>query len=363
MKCDTLAALALQLTWSDLRMDVARGFQAVVTTSEVFQSYEERETMQVLLEPRFFASNGFGKKRHRVSQEDYHELLQRLRTLAAVVEGNAPVEERSAAGLEMIECHERAQQAFQQMDFEVKSMGPLGAALSGKLQLEVHWIKGKLCGKILQCKERIQAGDASLQERAICKDPLGSLFSVCRTLVRNIQARLQREGLLSGMTQDEEKAERDSSNRLRAGARRLEDSRRTALEAEASNWQWEPCDDVGLPVTFKQLWFAVRGGGGGTYGIVTSVYYQLHEQVNQQLEMDYHAGGLAVGRDSIFHNEGSDRSGGSRKDDVEEERAKVQGQGFHTAAHMVEAPDDDEGFEKVADAPEKRKKEEEKASS
>ena len=75
------------------------------------------------------------------------------------------------------------------------------------------------------------------------------------------------------------------------------------------------------------------------------------------------AGGLAVGRDSIFHNEGSDRSGGSRKDDVEEERAKVQGQGFHTAAHMVEAPDDDEGFEKVADAPEKRKKEEEKASS
>ncbi|CAK8991075.1 unnamed protein product [Durusdinium trenchii] len=169
MKCDTLAALALQLTWSDLRMDVARGFQAVVTTSEVFQSYEE----------------------------DYHELLQRLRTLAAVVEGNAPVEERSAAGLEMIECHERAQQAFQQMDFEVKSMGPLGAALSGKLK---------------EYKQEMLA---------------------CRTLVRNIQARLQREGLLSGMTQDEEKAERDSSNRLRAGARRLEDSRRTALEAEA----------------------------------------------------------------------------------------------------------------------------------
>eukprot|EP00435_Cladocopium_sp_Y103_P033316 s100_g8.t1 len=151
-------------------MDVARGFQSVVTTSEVFQSYEE----------------------------DYHQLLSRLRTLAAVVEGTASSEERGAAGLEMIESHERALQAFQQMEFEVKSMGQLGATLSGKLK---------------EYKQEMLA---------------------CRTLVRNIQGRLQREGLLgNGVTRDEEKAERDSSNRLRSGARRLEDSRRTALEAEA----------------------------------------------------------------------------------------------------------------------------------
>ncbi|CAJ1356725.1 unnamed protein product [Effrenium voratum] len=149
-------------------MDVARGFQSVVTTSEVFQSYEE----------------------------DYHRLIERLRALAAVVEGGA-VAERGAAGSEMLEAHERAKQAFQQMEFEVKSMGPLGAALSGKLK---------------EYKQEMLA---------------------CRTLVRNVQARLQREGLLGQAPRDEEKAERDSANRLRAGARRLEDSRRTALEAEA----------------------------------------------------------------------------------------------------------------------------------
>lgn len=48
----------------------------------------------------------------------------------------------------------------------------------------------------------------------------------CRTLVRNVQGRLQREGL-SGLS-----GSADSSQRLRAGARRLEESRRTALEAE-----------------------------------------------------------------------------------------------------------------------------------
>ena len=58
--------------------------------------------------------------------------------------------------------------------------------------------------------------------------------------------------------------------------------------ADETKWHWEPCDDLGLLVTFKDLWFAVRGGGGGTYGIVTSVYYQLHEQVSQQLPQDYY---------------------------------------------------------------------------
>jgi len=37
---------------------------------------------------------------------------------------------------------------------------------------------------------------------------------------------------------------------------------------------WETCEDPIPP--FADLWFAVRGGGGGTYGVVTSLKYQLH---------------------------------------------------------------------------------------
>ncbi|CAE7897423.1 unnamed protein product [Symbiodinium microadriaticum] len=48
--------------------------------------------------------------------------------------GAGPPQERCAAGQEMVEAQERAAQAFQQMEFEVKSMGSLGAALSGKLK-------------------------------------------------------------------------------------------------------------------------------------------------------------------------------------------------------------------------------------
>lgn len=146
-----------------------RGSQPVVTISEVFQSYEE----------------------------DYKQLIQQLRTLASVVEGAGPPQERCAAGQEMVEAQERAAQAFQQMEFEVKSMGSLGAALSGKLK---------------EYKQELLAS---------------------RTLVRNVQARLNREGLLRGSANLDEKAQRDSAQRLRAGARRLEDSRRTALEAES----------------------------------------------------------------------------------------------------------------------------------
>jgi len=43
--------------------------------------------------------------------------------------------------------------------------------------------------------------------------------------------------------------------------------------ANESQWQWVQCVR-----DFDSLWFAVRGGGGGTYGIVTSVYYQLSQQ-------------------------------------------------------------------------------------
>lgn len=42
------------------------------------------------------------------------------------------------------------------------------------------------------------------------------------------------------------------------------------------NWVWGSCPDD-LAVNFDDLWFAVRGGGGGTWGVVLSVHLQLHE--------------------------------------------------------------------------------------
>lgn len=42
-----------------------------------------------------------------------------------------------------------------------------------------------------------------------------------------------------------------------------------------SSWDWQPCDDE---PNFADLWYATRGGGGGTYGVVTAVYYQLHKK-------------------------------------------------------------------------------------
>jgi len=46
------------------------------------------------------------------------------------------------------------------------------------------------------------------------------------------------------------------------------------VSADESAWQWGPCSSR---VSFSDLWFAVRGGGGGTFGIVTAVYAQLHD--------------------------------------------------------------------------------------
>lgn len=46
------------------------------------------------------------------------------------------------------------------------------------------------------------------------------------------------------------------------------------LENDESKWNWTTCSNN---INFGALWFAVRGGGGGTYGVVTSVYYQLHD--------------------------------------------------------------------------------------
>jgi len=45
-------------------------------------------------------------------------------------------------------------------------------------------------------------------------------------------------------------------------------------------WAWEKCNKK---INFDDLWYAVRGGGGGSYGVVTSIYYQLHEYSPLQL--------------------------------------------------------------------------------
>ena len=42
------------------------------------------------------------------------------------------------------------------------------------------------------------------------------------------------------------------------------------------NWAWGVCPED-LSVNFDDLWFAVRGGGGGTWGVVLSVHLQLNE--------------------------------------------------------------------------------------
>jgi len=46
--------------------------------------------------------------------------------------------------------------------------------------------------------------------------------------------------------------------------------------ANEDDWDWQPCTDLG--VSPEDLWMALRGGGGGTYGITLSVKYQLFEQ-------------------------------------------------------------------------------------
>ena len=47
-------------------------------------------------------------------------------------------------------------------------------------------------------------------------------------------------------------------------------------EHDEEKWIWESCpEDFGID--FNDLYFAVRGGGGGTWGVVTSVFLQLHD--------------------------------------------------------------------------------------
>jgi len=54
------------------------------------------------------------------------------------------------------------------------------------------------------------------------------------------------------------------------------------LEDESA-WDWQECDE---DINFMDLWYAVRGGGGGSYGVITAIYYQLHEYSKLQTVSD-----------------------------------------------------------------------------
>eukprot|EP00535_Pseudo-nitzschia_heimii_P002331 CAMPEP_0197189808 /NCGR_PEP_ID=MMETSP1423-20130617/20410_1 /TAXON_ID=476441 /ORGANISM="Pseudo-nitzschia heimii, Strain UNC1101" /LENGTH=798 /DNA_ID=CAMNT_0042642025 /DNA_START=1 /DNA_END=2397 /DNA_ORIENTATION=- len=52
-------------------------------------------------------------------------------------------------------------------------------------------------------------------------------------------------------------------------------------EEDESQWVWKECPPD-VDVDFDELWFAMLGGGGGTYGVVTSLYLQLHDWLPAQ---------------------------------------------------------------------------------
>lgn len=55
------------------------------------------------------------------------------------------------------------------------------------------------------------------------------------------------------------------------------------IHHDESKWEWVECEE-GTPaanVSFKDLWFSVRGGGGGTWGVVLSAVHNLHELLPQ----------------------------------------------------------------------------------
>lgn len=144
-----------------------------VTTSSVFQSYEE----------------------------DFHRLQRTVRdkVAAASAKAGGSSASRISAGRAVSEAHAQASQAFQQLELEAKSMGSLGSSIQGKL-----------------------------------KDYRSDL-AFTRQQTRECVACLNREGLgLHGaeLATEDQKTAADTCNRLRGSSRRIDQARRTALEAE-----------------------------------------------------------------------------------------------------------------------------------
>lgn len=147
---------------------MAPSFAPVVTTSEVFESY----------------------------QDDYRRLQRSVRDKLAIVLAKGDPSVRGAAMRDANEAHQRADQALQQMQLEAKSMGALSASIAPKL--------------------RDYQNELAAQKRR----------------VREAQDTLQRDGLGFGARNEEDQVLNDSYNRLRFSTRRLDDTKRTALEAE-----------------------------------------------------------------------------------------------------------------------------------
>mmetsp|Transcript_6618 Transcript_6618/g.18526 ORF Transcript_6618/g.18526 Transcript_6618/m.18526 type:complete len:228 (-) Transcript_6618:24-707(-) len=148
---------------------MAPDFASVVTTSEVFESYED----------------------------DYHSLQRKVREHVATASSRQETKsERVRAVREASEAHQQASQALQQMELEAKSMGSLSTSIAPKL-----------------------------------KDYRNEL-TISKRQVRDVEASLQREGLGADASDADAKVLGDTYSRLRSSTRRLDDAKRSALEAE-----------------------------------------------------------------------------------------------------------------------------------
>ena len=57
-------------------------------------------------------------------------------------------------------------------------------------------------------------------------------------------------------------------------------------EEDEAKWIWDTCPED-FDIDFNDLWFAVRGGGGGTWGVVTSgkVFYLVYPSVQYEISI------------------------------------------------------------------------------
>ena len=72
-------------------------------------------------------------------------------------------------------------------------------------------------------------------------------------------------------------------------------------ETDEDKWAWEACPDD-LNVNFDDLWFAVRGGGGGTWGVIASIHLQLHEYLPlETIQMTFDVSNFSMDQREAFN--------------------------------------------------------------
>ena len=74
----------------------------------------------------------------------------------------------------------------------------------------------------------------------------------------------------------------------------------TADLSDESTWSWVDCTDQ---YHFDDLWFAIRGGGGGNYGVITSIYYQLHDKPGNLQSVDWQGPMASILQDSTISDQ------------------------------------------------------------